>query len=119
MNEESLGVFSQEWSQLARDIENTKAAGRLDDDTAHLLSKVSQAIENMAVCVLESGDILQESLTRSLSDFIQDIPTDDPSLASLHSQAIAPCHLLFSDLPSSNSKFWASKSSWIRTRTAG
>ncbi|KAF8481995.1 hypothetical protein DFH94DRAFT_734462 [Russula ochroleuca] len=99
-DEESYNTFSQEWSQLARDIENTKAAGRLDDDTAHLLSKASQAIENMAVCVLESGDILQESLTHSLGDFIQDIPTDDPSVASLHSQAIAPCRLLFSDLPS-------------------
>jgi Homeobox KN domain len=100
-DEESLKVFSQEWSQLARDIENTKAAGQLDDDTAHLLSKASQAIENMAVCVLESGVILQESLTHSIGDFIQDIPTDDPSIASLHTQTLAPYHLLFSN-PSSS-----------------
>jgi hypothetical protein len=51
--------------------------------------------------MLESGDNLQESLTRSITDFIQNIPFDDPSLASLHSQAITPCRLLFSDLPSS------------------
>ena len=100
-DEESLKLFSQEWSQLARDIENTKAAGQLEDNTAHLLSKLSQAIENMIVCMLESGSILQESLTHSMSDFIQDIPSGDPSIASHHSQAIAPCRLLFSDLPSS------------------
>ena len=99
-NEESLKVFFQEWSQLARDIENTKAAGRLDDNTAHLLSKVSQAIENVTVCMLESGSILQEFLTCSMSDFIQDIPSGDPSLASLHTQAIAPYHP-FSNLSSS------------------
>ena len=99
-DEEALKVFSQEWSQLARDIKNTKATGRLDDDTAHLLSEVSQAIENMAVCVLESGAILQESLTHSIGDLIQDITCGDPSKASLHSQVIAPCRLLFSDLPS-------------------
>ena len=100
-NEESYNTFSQEWSQLARDVENTKAAGRLDDNTAHLLSEVSQAIENMAVCVLESGDILQESLNRSIGDFIQDIPSGDLSIALPHSQAIAPYHLLFSSLSSS------------------
>jgi Mating-type protein beta 1/Homeobox KN domain len=99
-DEESLKAFSQEWSQLARDIENTKAAGRLDDSTAHLLSKVSQAIENMTGCMLESG-VLQESLTCSISEFIQDIPSDDPSSASLHTPATAPYHLLFSDLSSS------------------
>ena len=99
-DEESLKVFFQEWSQLARDIENTKAAGRLDDNTAHLLSKVSQAIESVTVCMLESGSILQDTLTCSISDFVQDIPSDDPSIASHHSQAIAPYRLLFSDLPS-------------------
>ena len=101
-DEESLKVFSQEWSQLARDIENTKAAGRLDDNTAHLLSEVSQAIGNMALCVLESGSILQESLTCSIGDLIsiQDIPSDDPSSACLHTQAIAP-YRLFSNLSSS------------------
>ena len=100
-DEESLKLFSQEWSQLARDVEATKAAGRLDDNTAHFLSEVSQAIENMTTCMLESGSILQESLTCSIGDAIQDIPSDDPSIASLHSQAVAPCHLLFSHLPSS------------------
>ena len=99
-DEESLKDFSQEWSQLARVIENTKVAGRLDDDTGHLLSEVSQAIENVTVCMLESGSILQESVAL-ISDFIQDIPSGDPSMASHHSQAIAPCRLLFSDLPSS------------------
>ena len=100
--EESLKVFFQEWTQLARDIENTKAAGRLDDNTAHLLNKTSQAIENMVDCVLESGVILQESLTCSISDLVQDIPSGDPSIGMYHdSQAIAPCRLLFSDLSSS------------------
>ena len=98
-DEESLKVFSQEWSQLARDLRTTKAAGRLDDDTAHLLSKVSQAIENMTACMLESS-ILQESLTSSISELILDIPSGDPSSAPHHSQATAPCRLLFSDLPS-------------------
>ena len=100
-DEESLKHFSQEWSQLARDIEDIKATGQLDDNTAHLLSKVSQVIENMTVCMLESG-ILQESLTCAISEFIQDIPSGDPPLASLPTQAIAPCHLLFSDFSSSS-----------------
>ena len=100
-DEESLEVFSQAWSQLARDIENTKATGRLDDNMAHLLSEVSQAIENMIGCMLESGVILKESLTRSIGELIQDIPSGDLPAASPHSQAIAPCRLLFSDLPSS------------------
>lgn len=102
-DEESLKVFFQDWSQLARDIQNTKAAGRLDDITSNILSKVSHAIENVTVCMLESGSILQESLTCSMSDFIQeiDIPSGGPSVTSHHSQAIAPYRLLFSNLPSS------------------
>ena len=100
-DEESLKVFSQEWSQLARDIENAKTAGRLDDKTAHLLSKVSQVIENMTVCMLESGR-LQESLTWSIGEFIQDIPSGSPPLTSPRTQPIAP-HLLFSGpSPSTN-----------------
>ena len=91
-DEEFLKIFFQEWSQLARDIENTKAAGRLDDNTAHLLSKVSQAIENVTVCMLESGSILQEYLTCSISDLVQDIPSGDQFLSSLHTQAIATYH---------------------------
>ena len=97
-----LKVFSQDWSRLAHDIEGVEAAGQLDDDTALLLSQVSRAIENIANCMLESGAILQQTLTCSLSDFIQDIPSDDPSIiASLHPHVIAPCHLLFYD-PSSS-----------------
>ena len=100
-DEESLEAFSQEWSQLRDDIKSIKAARQLDDHTALLIYEVSHAIENTTLCMLESGAMLQESLTRSINDFIQNIPFDDPSTASLHSQAIAPCHLLFSDLPSS------------------
>jgi hypothetical protein len=104
-DEESLEAFSQEWSQLRDDIKSIKAARRLDDHTSLLLSEVSRAIESTALCMLESGAILQESLTRSITDCIQNsiqnIPFDDPSTASLHSQAIAPRHLLFSELPSS------------------
>lgn len=105
-DEESLKLFSQEWSQLVRDIENTTAAGRLDVNTAHLLSEVSQAIENVTVCMSESGSILQESLTSSMSDIIQDLTgltSGDPSLASLHAQDIAPYHLLFSNRSLMNS----------------
>jgi hypothetical protein len=100
-DEESLEAFSQEWSQLRDDIKNIKAARQLDDHTALLIYKVSRAIESTALCVLESGVILEESLTRSITDVIQNIPFDDPSTASLHSQAIPPRYLLFSDLPSS------------------
>jgi hypothetical protein len=98
-DEESLKAFSQEWSRFRDDIKSIKTARRLDDQTALLLSKVSRAMESTTLCVLESGDILQESLTRSITDVMQNIPFDDPSTASLHSQAIAPCRLLFSDLP--------------------
>ena len=100
-DEESLEAFSQEWSQLRDDVKGIKAARRLDDHTALLLSKVSRAIESTTLCMLESGVDLQGSLTRSITDFIQNIPFDDPFTPSLHSQAIAACHLLFSDHPSS------------------
>jgi len=100
-DEESLEAFSQEWTQLRDDIKSINAARRLDDHTALLFSKVSHAIESTTLCVLESGVILQESLTRSITDFIQNIPFDDLSTASHHSQAIAPRRLLFSDFPSS------------------
>ena len=102
-DEESLKAFFQDWTRVARDIQNTKAAGRLDDNTAHLISEASQAIENVTVCMLESGSILQESLACSISDFIQDIdiPSTSPSIPPHHSQAVAPCRLLFSDHPSS------------------
>lgn len=99
-DEESLKVFSQEWSHLSHDIERTKAAGRLDDETARCLSKVSRAIESMANCMLESGEILQE-MTCSISDFIQSIPPGDLSTPSLHPQAIASYHLPFSNVTSS------------------
>ena len=100
-DEESLEAFSQEWPKLRDDMKSIKAAKQLDDHTALLIYEVSHAIENTTLCMLESGDMLQESLTRSITDFIQNIPFDDPSTASLHTQAIAPCRLLFSDLPSS------------------
>ncbi|KAH9997703.1 hypothetical protein BJV74DRAFT_248257 [Russula compacta] len=100
-NEESLQDFSREWTQLAHEIESVKAAGRLDGNTALLLSQISLAIENTTNCMLESGAILQETQNCSISDFIQDIPSGNPSIASLPPQAIAPYHLLFSNLPSS------------------
>ena len=100
-DEESLKVFSQEWSQLAQDIANVKVAGHLDDDTALLISKVSWALENVAGCMLESGAILQEIQTRSISEFIQDIPSDPSSMTLPPPQALAPYHLLFPIPPSS------------------
>jgi len=100
-DEKSLKFFSQEWSQLAQDIASVKVAGHLDDDTALLLSQASRAVENIADCMLESGAILQETQTHSISDFIQDVPSDPPSITLPHPQAIAPYHLLFSNHPSS------------------
>jgi len=100
-NEESLKVFSQEWSQLAQDIASVEEAGHLDDDTALLLSQVSRALEDVENCMLESGAILQEAQTRLISEFIQDIPSDPSSITLPHPQALAPYHLLFSDPPSS------------------
>ena len=99
-DEESLKVFSQQWSQLAQDITSVEIAGRIDEDTALLFSQVSRAIENITNCMLESGAILQETQTRSISEFIQDIPPDPSSITLPHPQA-APYHLLFSNHPSS------------------
>ena len=97
-DEESLEAFSQEWSQLGHDIKSIKTAGQLDDNTALLLSKVSRAIENTTLCMSETGAMLQETQTCSISDFVQDISFGDPSIASLHPQAFASCRLLFSNL---------------------
>ena len=99
-DEESLKVFSQEWSQLAQDIASVKVAGHLDDDTALLISQVSRALENVTSCMLESGAILQEAQTRSMSEFIQDIPSSI-TLPHPRPQASASHHLLFSNQPSS------------------
>ena len=99
-DEEALKV-TQGWSQLAQDIASIKAAGRLDDDTALLISQVSLALENVSSCMLESGAILQEAQTCLISEFIQDIPSDLPSASLPHPQAIAPHRLLFSNHPSS------------------
>jgi len=99
-DEESLKALSQEWSQLVQDIASVEVAGHLDDDTALLLSQVSQALENVENCMVESGAILQEAQTRSMSEFFQGIPSDPPSITLPHPQAIAPCHLLFSNFPS-------------------
>ena len=99
-DEESLKVFSQEWSQLAQDIASVEIAGHLNDDTARLLFQVSQAVENIANCMLESGAILQEAQTRLISEFVQDIPSPSP-ITLPHPRAIAPSHHLFSNLPSS------------------
>ena len=100
-DKESSEVFAQEWSQLAQDMASVEAAGHLDDDTALLLFQTSRAVENMANCMLESGILFQETQTRSISDFLQDIPSDPPSTSLPHPQAIAPYHLLFSNPPSS------------------
>ena len=100
-DEESLKVFSQEWSQLAQDIASVKVAGHLDDDTALLISQVSWALENVTSCMLESGAILQEAQTRSMSEFIQDIPSDLSSITLPDPQAITPYHPSFSNHPSS------------------
>ena len=100
-DEESLKLFSQEWSQLAQDIASVKVAGHLDDDTALIISQVSWALENVASCMLESGAILQEAQTRLMSEFIQDIPSDPSCITLPYPQAIAPYHLLFSNPPSS------------------
>ena len=100
-DEESSKVFAQEWSQLAQDIASVEVAGHLDDETVLLLSQASRAVENIANCMLESGAILQEAQTGSISDFIQDIPSDPLSITLPHAQAIAPYHILFSNPPSS------------------
>ena len=100
-DKEASEVFSQEWSQLAQDITTIEVAGYLDDDKALLLSQVSRAVENIANFMLESGAILQETQTLSISDFIRDVPSDPPSITLSHPQDIAPCHLLFSNLRSS------------------
>ena len=98
-DEESLKLFSQEWSQLAQDMASIKVAGHLDDDKALLLSQVSRAVENIANFMLESGTILQETQILSISDLIQDVPSDPPPIKLPHPQVIAPCHLLFSNHP--------------------
>ena len=100
-DEESLKVFSQEWSQLAQDIASVEVAGHLDDDTALLLSQVSRALENVENCMLECGTILQEAQTRSISEIIQDISSNSSSTTLPHLQTIAPYHPLFANLPPS------------------
>ncbi|KAI0257184.1 hypothetical protein BJV78DRAFT_1150165 [Lactifluus subvellereus] len=100
-DEESLSIFAQEWSQLTHDIKSVSLVGTLDENTALLLSHVSQVIDNMTCCMLESGAILQEAQSCSIGQFILDVPPGDESRVSHHPQEIAPCHLLFSNLPSS------------------
>ena len=100
-DEESFNIFAQELSQLVHDIESVKAVEGLDENTALLLSHVSRAIEDMTCCIIESEAILKEAQSCSIDHFILDVPPGDQSEASHHPQEIAPCHLLFSGLPSS------------------
>jgi Homeobox KN domain len=97
-NEDSLNIFAQEWSKLAHDIQSGKVDGGLDEDTALLLSQVSQAIESTMCCMLECNTILQEALSGSIGQFILGVPPGDQSRISHRPQE---CHLLFSRLPSS------------------
>jgi Homeobox KN domain/Mating-type protein beta 1 len=99
-DENSLQIFAQEWSQLANAL---KVDGKLNEDTALLLSQVSQVIDHIACCILESGAISNEAYSYSMGHFILNVPPDVQSGVSCRPQEIPPCHLLFPSLPSTKS----------------
>lgn len=76
-DETALQEFSLELPQLIHHFKAVEARGDLDDDTALLLSRVSQVIKATTQCVLECEDILKDGQTGLMSYSNLPLPSDD------------------------------------------
>lgn len=89
-DEAALQAFSLELSQLIHHFKCIEASGNLDDSTALLLARVSQAIRSTTQCMLECEDILNDGVISC-----SNLPLPSDGLAPV-STISTPYHLLFS-----------------------
>ncbi|KAN0133216.1 hypothetical protein V8E53_008940 [Lactarius tabidus] len=99
-DETALQEFSLELPRLIRHFKAVKASGDLDDDTALLLSRVSQVIKATTQCVLECEGILKDGQTGLMSYSNLPLPLDDLLPVSTKPPTCTPYYLLFSQASS-------------------
>ncbi len=92
-DEMAVKEISLELSRLIHYFKAVEASGDLDDNTALLLSRVSQAIGATAQCMLECEDVLKAGLIRCSS---LPLSSDDLLPVSTSRPTFAPYRLLFS-----------------------
>ncbi|KAI9460540.1 hypothetical protein BJY52DRAFT_1415748 [Lactarius psammicola] len=97
-DETALEKFSLELSRLIHHFKAVEASGDLDDDTALLLSRVSQVIRATTQCVLECEDVLKDTQTGLIS---VPLPSDDLLTVSTSRPTFTPYRLLFTHVSSS------------------
>ena len=95
-DENAVEEISREMSQLIHHFKAAEASGDLDDSTALLLSRVSQAITATAQCMLECEDVLKDTQTRLLNCSSLPLPSDDPVPVSTSRPTFPSYRLLFS-----------------------
>ena len=101
-DETALQEFSLELPRLINHFKAAEASGDLDDDTAILLSRISQSIKATTQCVLECEDILKDAQAGLMSCFNLPLPSDDLLLpVSTSPPTFTPHYLLFSHISSS------------------
>lgn len=100
-DETALQEFSLELPRLIHHFKAVEASGDLDDDTALLLSRVSQVIKATTQCVLECEDILKDGQTGLMSCSNLPLPSDDLLPVSTSRPISTPHYLLFSRISSS------------------
>ncbi|KAH8997343.1 hypothetical protein EDB92DRAFT_1412925, partial [Lactarius akahatsu] len=100
-DETALKEFSQELSRLTHHFKAVEASGDLDDDTALLLSHVSQVIRATTQCVLECEDVLTGTQTGLINGSKLSLSPDDLLPVSTSFPTFTPYCLLFSHFSSS------------------
>lgn len=102
-DETALGEISLELSRLVYHFKAIESSGDLDDNTAHLLSRVSQVIRATAQCMLECEDALKDAQSALISCSTLPLPSDDLLAVSTSHPTFTAYPLLFSDTSSSGS----------------
>jgi hypothetical protein len=102
-DEKALGEISLELSRLVHHFKAIEASGDLDDNTALLLSRVSQVIRATAQCMLECEDALKDAQSALISCSTLPLPSDDLLAVSTSHPTFTAYPLLFSDMHSSGS----------------
>ena len=99
-DETALHEISLELSQLIHHFKAVDASGNLDNNTALLLSRVSQVIGATTHCMLECEDILKDGQSSLISHSSLPRPSDDLPVSTSR-PTFTPHYLLFSHISSS------------------
>ena len=95
-DEMALQEVSLELSQLIHHFKAVDASGDLDNNTALLLSRVSQVIGTTTQCMLECEDILKDGQSSLMSCSDLPLPSDDLLQMSTSRPTYTSYRLLFS-----------------------